>query len=598
MSEAYKDIVAKFENNSTRLMDILLEIQDIEGYIRREAVDFIADAVGLSRADVEETVTFYHFFTEKPLGKYVVYLNDSAVANMMGRTEVAQAFEKAAGCSFGSVTDDGLIGLYDTACIGMNDQEVAAIINGKVFTRITAEKAERLVADMKAGKDVSEMITDLGDGANASDVIKSPVQNNIMKEGAVHFCDYQAGSAVKKAVELSPQDVIDVVTESNLRGRGGAGFPTGMKWGFCSKAKETKRYVFCNADEGEPGTFKDRVLLTEYPEKMIDGMIVAGYAVGASEGIIYLRGEYRYLACKLNNLLDDYRKQRLLGSNVAGKDNFNFNLRIQLGAGAYVCGEESALIESAEGKRGEPRNRPPFPVEVGFQNKPTTVNNVETFSAAAMIVLNGADWFKGMGTKESAGTKLLSVSGDCSKPGVYEVEWGLSVQEMLDMTDAENDVQAVQIGGPSGTCVGPKDFGRKIALEDLPTGGSVIIIGKDRDLLCIVTNFMDFFCDESCGSCAPCRGGTTLIRSRLEKIRNGAGTQSDLDDLIELGDIMKTMNRCGLGQTAANPVVTTIANLPEVYKAKLNEDSDEMPGFNLAAAVSESCEYVGRTPNL
>ncbi|MBD3243117.1 MAG: hypothetical protein GF331_21175 [Chitinivibrionales bacterium] len=592
-----KQILQKYNNDAGRLMDILNDVQAAQGYVSDQAIEQIAQGVGLSRVDVAQTVSFYHFYTRQPRGAYAVYLNDSAVAEMMGRAAVAEAFEKEAGCAFGEVSADGKIGLHNTACIGMNDQEPAAIVNDVVFTNLTPEKAKTLVADMKAGKSVEQMVTEVGDGKNAHELVKAMVNNNIRQKGAVHLADYELGSALKKAVEMKPEEVIGVVKQSNLRGRGGAGFPTGMKWEFTVKNQGDERFVVCNADEGEPGTFKDRVILTELPERVFEGMAVAGYAIGAKQGIMYLRAEYRYLQAYLEKVLADMRDQKLLGTGIAGKDGFDFDIRIQFGAGAYVCGEESALLESAEGKRGEPRNRPPFPAEKGYKDKPTTVNNVETFSAVVQILVKGAEWFRAMGTDQSAGTKLLSISGDCDNPGIYEVEFGLSVKDMLEMAGA-TDVQAVQIGGPSGTCVAPADFDKPVGFEGFATGGSVIVIGKSRNLLEIVHNFMCFFADESCGSCVPCRAGTWIMRNAVKRIMEGKGTAGDLDMLVELGSVMKTSNKCGLGQTAGNPVVTTIQNLREVYDAKVAKDDLFEPGFDLASAVTDSCEYVGRTPNL
>jgi len=288
------------------------------------------------------------------------------------------------------------------------------------------------------------------------------------------------GSALKKIIKMSPEEVIDEVKLSNIRGRGGAGFPTGLKWEFCRKAPGDRKYIFCNADEGEPGTFKDRVLMTERPKRLLEGMAIAGYAVGAEEGIIYLRYEYKYLEEYLENVIKEARENNSLGKDICKKKGFNFDVRIQFGAGAYVCGEESALIESAEGKRGEPRDRPPFPVEKGYLNKPTIVNNVETLSAVTQIINNGGEWYRSFGTHESTGTKVLSVSGDCLHAGVYEVEWGFSVNDIIDLVGAMGEVQAVQVGGPSGRCIAPYDFNRILGYEDLATGGSLIIIGKQR----------------------------------------------------------------------------------------------------------------------
>ncbi|MCJ7589289.1 MAG: NAD(P)H-dependent oxidoreductase subunit E, partial [Candidatus Aminicenantes bacterium] len=538
-------IINRHGKDPTRLIDLLRDVQAERGCIDRDSRAEIARSLGLSEVEVEGVVSFYHFFSRTPVGRYAVYLNNSIASLMKGRASVAHAFEKEAGCRFGSVSPDGLIGLHDTSCLGMSDQEPSAIINGVIFTRLTEAKVKDLVAGMKAGRPVKELVLEYGDGANQSELIRTMVANNIRKAGPVLFGAHEAGSGLRKAVAMSPEAVIEEVKKSNLLGRGGAGFPTGLKWDFCRREKSGRRYVICNADEGEPGTFKDRVILTELPRLLFEGMAVAGYAVGAAEGILYLRAEYLYLRPHLESFLDGLRRENLLGKDTAGTKGFDFDIVIKMGAGAYICGEESALIESAEGKRGEPRDRPPFPVQIGYLNQPTTVNNVETLCCAARILAQGVGWFKSLGTSKSSGTKLLSVSGDCDRPGVYEVAFGLTVRELLDMAGAP-DAAAVQVGGPSGSCIGPRDFGRTICFADLPTGGSIMIFGPGRDLLEVVHNFMEFFVEESCGWCVPCRAGNALLKRKLEKVRDGKGTLQDLKDLEAWGAVVKSMSRCGL----------------------------------------------------
>jgi [NiFe] hydrogenase diaphorase moiety large subunit len=517
---------------------------------------------------------------------------------MMGREAVKRAFEEEAGTKFGHMTGNGLIGLYDTACIGMNDQEPAAIINGLIFNNLTPYRVKEIVRDMHEGKPVTEMYKqNYGDGNNSSEYIRSVVSNNIRRKGPVLWDRYTPGEGLKKAVSLTPAQVIEEIKHSNLRGRGGAGFPTGMKWEFCSKSQEPERYIFCNADEGEPGTFKDRVVLTELPMMVFEGMAIAGYATGARHGILYIRYEYMYLRKHLEHILEEMRRNQLLGSGAGGNKHFDFDIRIQFGAGAYVCGEESALIESAEGKRGEPRDRPPFPVERGYLKKPTVINNVETLATVVKIMKNGADWYKSLGTANSAGTKLLSISGDCRYPGVYEVEWGHSLYDILQMVGAQ-DTQAIQVGGPSGTLIGPNEFMRRLGYEDLATGGSIIVIHKSRDILRdIVLNFTDFFIDESCGSCSICRNMPTLLRAKLEKILNGHGVMQDIAELESWSRLLK-FNRCGLGQTAANPIITSLKSFRHLYESLIQKDREFDTGFDLAEAVKESCEAAGRTPIL
>ena len=595
LEKTVKQALSAHNRDAIQLLDIIRDVQEEMGHVPERAVSIIADEMGLSCVDVEGVVTFYHFFSSEPRGKYTVYLNNSAVANMMGRAAIARAFEHEAGIQFGKTSDDGLIGLYDTSCIGMNDQEPAAIINGVIFTNLTQERVREIVSAMRKGRDVREMIKTFGDGNNQSELIRAMVSNNIRKRGQVLLAPHETGSGLKKAVALEPEEVISEMKTANLRGRGGAGFPVGMKWEFCRNEPGPERYVLCNADEGEPGTFKDRVILTEIPEMLFEGMALGGYAVGAAEGILYLRAEYMYLLKHLESVIDDLKKRKMLGRDIAGKKGFNFDIRIKLGAGAYVCGEESALIESAEGKRGAPRNRPPYPAQYGYLGNPSIVNNVETFCCASRIMAEGGEWFAGMGTAQSRGTKLLSVSGDCSNPGVYEIEFGTTVQTLIEEVGGRG-AMAVQVGGPSGACIGKNEFGRRICFDDLATGGSIIVIGPDRDLLEIVHNFMDFFVEESCGWCVPCRAGNVILRNRLEKVLEGKGTEADLKELEEWCGIVGSMSRCGLGQTSPNPILTTLRNFRGLYEERLIKGIDYSTQFDLAAAVRESCEASGRKP--
>lgn len=598
MEQITRQIIERYGSTKNRLMDILIDIQEQFGYISRDAISQIAHTLGMSEADVEQTLSFYHFFSTRPRGKYTIYLNDSVVAHMFGRDAIKKALEKEVGIPFGQVTKDGLIGLFDTACIGMNDQEPAAIINNKVFTKLTPYRIKEIVKHIHEGKSIDELSNEsFGDGKNQHPLIQSMVSSNIRRKGMILSDDYESGKAIHtKITKMSPEAVIAEIKHSHIRGRGGAGFPTGFKWEFCRRAKGEKHYVICNADEGEPGTFKDRVILTEKPELVFEGMAIAGYAIGGDEGILYLRYEYRYMKDYLEAVLQKMRYSNLLGKKIGGIDGFDFDIRIQFGAGAYVCGEESALLESLEGKRGEPRDKPPFPVEKGYLNQPTIINNVETFATAVRIIENGGEWFTQFGTEDSTGTKILSISGDCLFPGVYEVNWGFNVEDMLDMVGAY-DVQAVQVGGPSGTLIGPDEFYRTLGYSDLSTGGSMIIFGKQRNLLKdVVLNFMDFFIDESCGSCSTCRNMPEVMRNKLIKILKGNGIAKDLDDLKQWGKVLLA-SRCGLGQTAGNPIVSSLKNFRHLYEAHIQKDIAFDEGFDLEASVQDSCDYVGRVPN-
>jgi [NiFe] hydrogenase diaphorase moiety large subunit len=382
------------------------------------------------------------------------------------------------------------------------------------------------------------------------------------RKGAVIFSAYKRGEGIKKAINLKRDDILFEVRESKLKGRGGAGFPTASKWMIVAAATSDQKYIICNADEGEPGTFKDRVLLLEYPELVFDGMVIAGYTIGASKGIVYLRGEYEYMLKSLEDYLDQMRKDNLLGNDILGKKGFNFDIDIRLGSGAYVCGEETALIESLEGQRGEARNRPPYPVNTGYLHKPTTVNNVETLASVTQIIMHGGEWFKKHGTDKSTGSKLFSVSGDCEKPGVYEMPWGTKISELLQLVGAKN-TKAVQVGGASGVCVPKENFDRTLAYEDAATGGSIIIFNESRNMLHILKNFMEFFVEESCGQCTPCRIGNTKLLEGVEMIEKGEFTFAYINKLKELGKSMQVASKCGLGQSSPNAFISILENFKE-----------------------------------
>jgi len=386
--------------------------------------------------------------------------------------------------------------------------------------------------------------------------------NSKKRTGPVIFSEYKRGDAIKKAVSMLREDILFELRDSKLKGRGGAGFPVSTKWMLTSAAKADEKFLVCNADEGEPGTFKDRVLLMEYPELVFDGMVVGGYTLGAHQGIVYLRGEYEYMLKSLQDYLEEMRKDNLLGKNILGKEGFNFDICIVLGSGAYVCGEETALIESLEGHRGEPRNRPPYPINTGFLGRPTSVNNVETLAAVSHIILKGGSWFAKFGTDKSTGSKLFSVSGDCDKPGVYELPWGTKISDLLKLVEAKN-TKAVQVGGASGFCIPKSQFDKKLAYEEISTGGSVMIFNESRDMLHVLKNFMEFFVDESCGQCTPCRIGNVKLLEGVEMIEKGQYTFSHINKLKDLGRTMQLASKCGLGQSSPNPFISILENFNE-----------------------------------
>ncbi len=583
-------------SSPVRLLDIARAIQSEFHCVSQESIDLIAGHLRVPRVEVEACVSFYSFLSVEPKGRIVIRLCDDVPDRLAGYAAVRDAFVAELGVPLGGTTPDGTFTLERTACIGLSDQPPSALVNEVPVTDLSTDRAREIVASLRDHGDPHRLVRKLGDGNNAHPLVQSMVHNNLQYPGEILFSPYNRGEAIRKAVAMSPAEVIRAVKTARLRGRGGAGFPTGMKWEFAREAEGDRKFVICNADEGEPGTFKDRVLLTERADRVFAGMTIAAYAIGASEGVVYLRGEYAYLLPFLEHRLERRREDGLLGRDVGGRKGFDFDLRIQLGAGAYVCGEETALLNSLEGLRGDPRDRPPFPASRGFRQSPTVVNNVETLCCVTKILEEGPATFCEFGTPQSAGTKLLSISGDCRRPGIYEVPFGTALREVLELAGAEW-AAAVQVGGPSGRLVGPRDFERRICFDDLATGGAVVVFGPERDILSIVSAYTEFFIDESCGHCTPCRAGVPAMRTILERVRAGRGEPSDLDRLRELGETIRRTSRCGLGQTAPNPIVSSLAGLPSVYESRVEADLDGLRrSFDLDAALAPARAVPGRSP--
>lgn len=580
----------QFTNDPKRMLDILWAVQDELGWISTDTMQTIAQLTGTRRVQIEGVVSFYHFFKTRPQGKFVIHLCDDIIDRHQGMPEVEQCLKSLLKTEIGQTTEDGLFSVHRTPCIGMSDQAPAAIINNAVLTRLSPAKIKKIIHKLKHSEHVEALFTNSSDQPateHPKTLVNAMVANQIRRKDQVLLGDYSAETGLTKALTLKPEEVINSIAASKLRGRGGAGFPVARKWQTAASTPAEQRYVICNADEGEPGTFKDRVLLSERADLLFEGMSIAAHAIGSTQGIVYLRAEYRYLLPYLESVLQTRREAGLLSEQT-------FDIRIQLGAGSYVCGEESALIASCEGKRGEPTNKPPFPAQAGYLGMPSAVNNVETLCAIPRIIEHGASWFNAIGTPESTGTKLLSVCGDCKKPGVYEFPFGISLRDVLSAAGAEQ-TGAVQVGGASGVLVGEQDFDRAICFEDLPSAGAIMVFSKERNILEIVDYFMHFFIDESCGYCTPCRVGNVFLQKTLDKIRRGLGEKTDLEHLKQLSATIIQTSRCGFGHTSPNPILSSMQNFPLVYSALLKEHSDGMQaGFDLQQALTEAHEIAKR----
>ncbi|MFA7291212.1 MAG: NAD(P)H-dependent oxidoreductase subunit E [Rhodocyclaceae bacterium] len=607
ISSILPSILARWHNDPTALVQILREVQEQLDWISPEAIEAIEQALKLPHSKIEGVAGFYSFFYTRPRGRYRVLFSDNIIERMQGSQALMERMCQSLWVEKGKVSEDGLVSIDTTSCIGMGDQGPAMLVNNLTIPKLTEARIDQLCELIRNEVPLGEWPGEL-----------FAVEDNICQRDVLLTSTVVPGEALKAARAraghdgleasntrswreglpaglLGPAAVIDEVRRAGLRGRGGAGFSTALKWDACRNAPVAdgkERIVVCNADEGEPGTFKDRVLLNSYADLVFEGMTVAAYAVGATRGFLYLRGEYRYLLDKLEGVLARRREAGVLGKSILGIPGADFDIEIHLGAGAYVCGEESALIESLEGKRGTPRNRPPFPVTNGYLDQPTVVDNVETFACSALIALKGGAWFAGIGTEKSTGTKLLSISGDVARPGIYEFPLGVSIGEVLAACGATG-TQAVQVGGPSGTCVSVAEFGRRIAFEDVPSAGAFMVFDATRDMFEVARNFTHFFAHESCGFCTPCRVGTSLLKNLMDKLANGHGSPYDFGEIENMNHILQQMSHCGLGHSACNPVLDTIARFRPAYERHLSNENYE-PAFDLDRALAPARLMTGR----
>ena len=498
------------------------------------------------------------------------------------------------------LADKGLseeIKVIKTGCFGLCALGPIMIVypEGSFYSEVKVEDVPEIVEEhLLKGRIVTRLLYD--ETVVNDTEIKSLNETNFYKkqkrialrncgvidpENIEEYIAYDGYQALAKALtEMTPEEVIKVVKDSGLRGRGGGGFPTGLKWEFTSKNTADQKYVVCNADEGDPGAFMDRSVLEGDPHCIIEAMAICGYATGATEGYVYVRAEYPIAVQRLQIAIDQAREHGLLGKNIFGS-GFDFDLFIRLGAGAFVCGEETALMTSIEGNRGEPRPRPPYPAVKGLFGKPTTENNVETFANIPAIIRNGAEWFASMGTEKSKGTKVFALGGKITNTGLVEIPMGTTLREIIEEIGGGipggKKFKAAQTGGPSGGCIPahlmdtPIDYDNLTAIGCMMGSGGLIVMDEDNCMVDIAKFFLDFTVDESCGKCTPCRVGTKRLREMLDKITDGKATMEDLDELEALCHYIKDNSLCGLGQTAPNPVLATLKFFRDEYEAHVLE---------------------------
>lgn len=479
---------------------------------------------------------------------------------------------------------DGEIKVVETGCLGISECGPVMVVypEGTTYCNLTVADVPTIVEEhLLNGRIVQRLVyRDKTSGiVTAADHPRAREKRVVLKNcgvidptSAEEYIAAGGYEALAKALlKMQPMDVVEAVKDSGLRGRGGAAFPTGLKWELTANACGDDKVIICNADEGEPGNFKDRLILEGDPHSVVEALIIGGYAVGASIGYVYIRGEYHQSVAHLEGAIAAARELELLGDDILGS-GFSFDIKVFKGAGAYVCGEETALLQSLEGDRGEARMKPPYPPSFGLHGRPTVINNVETLANVPQIIANGAEWFASIGTEKSKGTKIFSPCGDVLLPGIYEVPFGTTMREVIyEMAGgmkSGKDLKAVLIGGPSGICVGKDDLDRQFAFEDLPPGaGALIVADESRCMVDLMQNCSQFFLHESCGQCIPCREGTKRLHELFTWWTSGAGSAKDIELSRELGEAMSVAAKCGLGQFAATAYRTSLPLFEEEYKA-------------------------------
>ncbi|MBM4300408.1 MAG: NADH-quinone oxidoreductase subunit NuoF [Deltaproteobacteria bacterium] len=580
-------IIAGRRATPGNLLPVLHEAQEIMGYVPAPMQAAIAAGLNLPGSDIFGTMSFYSMFAWKPRGKYIVRMCQSPPCHVNGAENMLQALQAELGLAVGQTTADGLFTLELSACLGICEVAPAMQINEVVHGNLTREKIGQIIADYRAGKapDFRQLPYSTKDYRHYKHCPAEPVlMDNV---GLIDPMEIQAyldrggyGALKKALTTMTPEAVVEEVKTSGLRGRGGAGFPAGLKWSFTRPLTVTPKYIVCNADEGEPGTIKDRYLMEGDPHKVLEGMAIAGYAVGASRGFIYCRGEYYLSQHRLQHAINQATAQGFLGEKLFGTD-FSFNVEIRSGGGCYICGEETALIESVEGKRGYPRLKPPFPGVSGLWGRPTVVNNVETLSSVPAIINRGGAWYKSLGTPDTSGTKIYQVIGHVQTPQIVEAPVGLTLRELIDTYGGGlrpgRSFKMCQTGGASAGLVTaesldvPMDFGSLAEAGGALGSGTMLVMDESTCVLDFLRAVAVFFAHESCGQCTPCREGTLRLLQTITRIYQGRGKMEDLAFLERLAATLQDASYCPLGQSAGVPLMSALKHFRPEIEAHIQE---------------------------
>ncbi len=552
------------QKNRSSLIPTLFEAQAIYGYLPELVIEAIGQHLRVPLAEIHGVVEFYSMLYSVPIGKTIVRICTSPICAQVGGREVFQAARAHLGVDSSEPTTDGEYMVEEVHCLGLCDHAPAALIGDTPVSRVDAASPGSWINDPQV--------------APLSFVGGEPRWltgrcGEIEPTDLSAFESHGGFAGLQRALEqMQPREVVEEVKASGLMGRGGAAFPTGLKWEYTAAAQSDIRYIVCNGDESEPGTFKDRLLMEGDPYAILEGMLIAGYAIGAHKGFLYIRGEYPRAQGILAKAIQNARAGGYLGDDILGS-GFSFEIEVRSGAGAYICGEETALFESIEGKRGYPRLKPPFPTTDGLFGQPTVINNIETLCAAAWILKNGAAKYRSIGTDGSPGSKLFCLSGDVARRGVYEVPFGIRLGDLIDLAGGvDGDLQAILLGGAAGAFAGQEDLELSMSFEGLkeaglPLGSGVVtVINKERDLGQFLLSLAHFFAHESCGKCFPCQLGTQRQLEIISRWVEGKAVKSDLSALRDIGFAMTNASLCGLGMTASTAIISAIDKWPSLWQ--------------------------------
>jgi NADH-quinone oxidoreductase subunit F len=584
LEKKFTDLVGRYPVKRSALIPMMLYAQDQYGYLSDEILEEIGRRLNLNLIQVKETLAYYSMLRRKPVGKYHVQVCTNISCMLRGGYELFNHVQKRLGIGNKETQPAGTFSLEEVECMGACTGAPAMQVNYDFYENLTPAKVDEIFEQLEAGKkpEPAPVISGALHDRLPAEVPVISKRFGIPNSREIDtYLQHDGYKALEKALkQMSPDQIIDEVKKSNLRGRGGAGFPTGMKWSFLPKDSPKPKYILCNADESEPGTSKDRPLMELDPHQLIEGILIAGRAVGSKQGYIYVRGEYRYVLDLVDEAIAEAYARGYLGKNILGTD-FSFDLCTHTGAGAYECGEESALMESLEGKRGYPRIKPPFPAVVGLYGCPTVINNVESLSTVPAIILGGAEWYAGLGTPKNGGTRLYSISGHVNRPGIYELPLGFPLRRLIEEVAGGvrggRKLKAVIPGGSSCPLLTadeidvPMDYDSVAKIGSMLGSGGTVIMDEDTCMVDVARRIMHFYAHESCGWCIPCREGTAWLRSMLDRFHEGAGHPEDIDLIDDLSKNMLGRTFCPLGDAAALPTIS-------IVKKWRNEFEDHLRG--------------------